>query len=164
METLQIQPDRQAILSDCRTRRFLLSRVWSEGKTLLFIGLNPSVANENQDDHTVKKLVRYSQRWGYGRLIVCNLFTTITPYPASLPAVAPEEDDSILLEQAANADMILVGWGAFEGAHNRACHVLDLLKGFDLYCLGRNDNGSPKHPGRLAANAQPELFQKREGE
>lgn len=59
--------DKDAILSADRKYRYVLTRIWDEAKpTVLFIGLNPSTADEETDDQTIRKCIGYAKRWGYG--------------------------------------------------------------------------------------------------
>ncbi len=67
---------RQTILSKCRTYRYVLWREWDMVNTeyAMFIGLNPSTADEIEDDPTIRRCVDYATRWGYGALCMTNLF------------------------------------------------------------------------------------------
>ena len=63
--------DKDAILSADRKYRYVLTRIWDETKsTVVFIGLNPSIADEETDDQTIRKCIGYSKRWRYGKLII----------------------------------------------------------------------------------------------
>jgi hypothetical protein len=53
----------------------VLKRTWLEERPfVMFIGLNPSIADENEDDPTTRRCMRYAGSWGFGGLIVTNLF------------------------------------------------------------------------------------------
>ena len=62
---------KDAVLSEDRKYRYLLSRNWDDTKpTALFIGLNPSTADEKEDDPTINKCISYAKSWGNpGRLL-----------------------------------------------------------------------------------------------
>ena len=63
--------EKGAILSTDRKYRYVLTRIWDETKpTVVFIGLNPSIADEETDDQTIQKCIGYSKRWRYGELII----------------------------------------------------------------------------------------------
>ena len=63
--------EKSAILSTDRKYRYVLTRIWDETKpTVVFIGLNPSIADEETDDQTIRKCIGYSKRWRYGKLII----------------------------------------------------------------------------------------------
>jgi hypothetical protein len=64
-----------ALISDCGTYRYRLTRCWDESlPSCMFIMLNPSTADDAIDDPTIKKCIRYAKAWGYGKLYVGNLF------------------------------------------------------------------------------------------
>ena len=66
---------KDAILSEDRKYCYILSRTWDETKpTVLFIGLNPSTADEKTDDPTIRKCINYAKCWGYGKILMANLF------------------------------------------------------------------------------------------
>jgi len=49
---------KNATFSSCRTYRYSLSRIWDKKKKYaLFIGLNPSTANKDADDPTIRRCV-----------------------------------------------------------------------------------------------------------
>ena len=61
---------KDAILSEDRKYRYVLSRIWDESKPLVvIIGLNPSTADEKDDDNTIKKCINFSKNWGLWRII-----------------------------------------------------------------------------------------------
>ena len=74
-----------AAFSPCGHYRWWLERVWQPAAPrLLFIGLNPSRADGQRDDPTLRRLVGFGRRWGFGSLEVLNLLALISPSPAVL--------------------------------------------------------------------------------
>ena len=147
---------KSATFNETRTRRLLLERHWDRSAGhLLFIGLNPSTADEHSDDPTIKRLVGFARSWGLGGLVVCNLFTQVTPYPHMLREDCLELDLTVLVDRASLAAMILVGWGANTRASHRGEKVWEFLSMYRLLCLGTNQDGSPKHPLYIAAKTKP---------
>lgn len=73
--------ERFADISDCGRYRWRLSRRWDDGPQACFVMLNPSTADGLDDDPTVRRCVRFARGWGYGELVVVNLF----PYRATDP-------------------------------------------------------------------------------
>lgn len=145
-----------------RIYRYSLHRMWgggslSEWKTTLWIMLNPSTADEHVLDPTLRRVEGFSRRWGYDGFEVANLFAYRATQPDNLwkeslcgmDVVGPENDDHVL-QAAKRADRIIVGWGRHAVAPMRARKVLSLLSRYELWCLGINQDASPKHPLYLA--------------
>lgn len=76
---------KEALLSEDRKYRYILSRTWDEAKpAVLFIGLNPSTADEKSDDSTIRKCINYAKCWGYGKILMANLFAFRSTDPSIL--------------------------------------------------------------------------------
>lgn len=73
---------RAASISECGTYRWTLQRRWAAGERVCWIMLNPSTADAERDDPTVLRCMAFSRSWGYGGLIVVNLY----PFRSSKPA------------------------------------------------------------------------------
>jgi hypothetical protein len=147
-----------ATFSPCEVYRYTLERVWQpELPRLLWVLLNPSTATEKKFDPTNTKGMNFSIAWGFGACVFVNLFAFRSPHPKVMRAspipIGPDNDKHIL-EQAELAGKVVVAWGN-DGRHwHRDQAVLKLLKGIPLYCMGTNQNGSPKHPLYLANKTQ----------
>jgi hypothetical protein len=138
-----------------RTRRYVLWRVWDESKPkLMFIGLNPSTANETTPDPTITKIKSYCKAWGYGGFYMLNLFTQVTPDPDQLtdPQTVSIADLSMISKYAKVVNGIVFCWGAFPHAVIRATKVIGMFP--DALCLGHNTDGSPFHPMYKNPNLQ----------
>ena len=139
-----------AILSDDRRYRYVLWRdVPSiDGcRALLFVGLNPSTADESENDPTIRRCMGFAERWGYSRLLMVNLFA----YRATKPKVLHDELDPVgpendrWLRQAIDvADFTLAAWGNNGLWGDRHEQVKAMLK--DPHCLGRTKQDAPRHP------------------
>ena len=80
-----LTPGANAAFSPCGRYRWWLRRQWQpHGPRLLFVGLNPSRADGQRDDPTLRRLVGFARLWGYGALEVVNLFGCISASPALL--------------------------------------------------------------------------------
>lgn len=150
--------ERHAILDAARVYRYTLERTWDRKKErVLFIMLNPSRADETSDDATVQRCKAFANDWGYGGLVVGNLFALIATNPRKLVAhsdpVGPE-NDSHLLRLGKDCSLVVVAWGNAGKAvplfQERQQFAKTLFQG-RMQCLGENKDGTPKHPGRLAA-------------
>jgi len=153
---------RETILSPCREYRYCLWREWdpTNQSYALFIGLNPSTADEIEDDPTIGRCVDFAKSWGYGALCMVNLFAYRATEPAVMKAhTAPVgiDNDRWLTEFANDAGVIVAAWGV-DGAHlQRDKEVMRLLAG-KLSCLVKTKHGHPGHPLYKKKSLKPSPF------
>jgi|AGTN01.2.fsa_nt_gi Uncharacterized protein conserved in bacteria len=143
--------------------RYTLSRIWDADKPIaIFVMLNPSTANAEDDDPTIRRCIRFAQDWGYGGLRVVNLFALVSSDPAKLvtePDAVGEENDMHIIRAINQSGIVIAAWGSFKEARKRAREVLAMLRmGCCIYCLGQNSDGSPKHPLYIPAAIKPQLM------
>ena len=144
-----------ATFSRCRRYRYRLWRRWQDGPTLVAIGLNPSTADAEKDDPTIRRLMGFARRWECGGLIVLNLLAFRATSPATMKAAPldPVGDANWhafdgVLPPPRRADIVLCCWGA-GGAHmDRDRTVTAYLEhhGITPWCLGVTSVGLPRHP------------------
>ena len=143
---------RAAEISYDREERFSLSRIWDKKKPkLLYIMLNPSIADDKRDDPTIKRLIFFTKKFRYGGFYVTNLFTQITPYPKELNMdnLSKKNNFKIINDLIKKSDSIVYAWG------NLVSEPRDLLEIIDSpLCFGKNLNGTPKHPLYLPSNSK----------
>lgn len=142
-----------AIFSPDRQYRYMLYRYWDMSKrAIMFIGLNPSTANETVNDPTIRRVMQFADDWGYGGVYMMNLFGLVTAYPKELTKHPDPvgENDKWLKEAQGKCSDVIFAWGAFVQASERAKIVINLFPG--AHCLGKNKDGSPKHPLYIPAN------------
>jgi len=144
---------RSARFSACRKYRYSLARIWDDSlPRVLFVGLNPSTADDLCDDPTVRRCIGFADRWGYGGLTLVNLFAYRTTDPKGLAdvrdPVGPDNDHWIAVEQA-RVESVVAAWGNRGVLLNRDAVVLDTLE--HAHCLGVTKAGCPRHPLYLAA-------------
>ena len=137
-----------AIISPCGKYRYELRRVWDESLPLvLFVCLNPSTADSQQDDQTFRVCIRYAKSWGYGGLLIANLFAYRDPDSSALQKTAdpvgPENDDWLQKLQS-EADLVICAWGNNGAYKNRDQEVLSFIKA--PHCLVKLKSGRPGHP------------------
>lgn len=150
-----------AVFSDCEKFRYALTRVWDEtAPRVLFVMLNPSTADETQNDPTVERCEQRSRRLGYGAFRVTNIFAYRATDPRNMRA-APDpvgpENDTVLAEGAAWADHIVASWGVHGEHQDRGPKVAYILvqTGVPLFHLGLSKAGHPRHPLYLPYAQQP---------
>jgi hypothetical protein len=171
---------REATFDVTREYRYSLFRSWLDepeyqldarrrNERVLWVMLNPSTADEREDDRTIGRCVSFSRKCGYGSLMVCNLFALRAKNSGVLwTASEPVGPDNLatITREAINADLVVAAWGAhrqrrFRDQERTIVGVLRALK--DLWSLKRTKNGRhPCHPLYLHGAQLPELWLKRE--
>lgn len=148
-----------AEFSPCRNYRYVLWRVWDRSKPkVMFIGLNPSTANEITDDPTIRRVKAMAKNLGFGGVYMVNLFSFVTAYPDELMKCADpvNENDVWLQKVAAQCADIIFAWGNFKEAQERAKKVIEMFP--IAKALHINKNGSPKHPLYCKGDTVPVLY------
>lgn len=165
---------REAIFSADRKYRYTLEIVWRPGQPLCqFIGLNPSTADEVKDDPTLRRVKAFAKSWGYGGIIMTNLFA----FRATLPGVMKshaypvgeakfgcpwkvntgeitrcfsDRNDAHLLSASISCALTIAAWGNHGKHMKRDERVKDLIKG--MKCFRLTGKGCPEHPLYLPAS------------
>lgn len=153
MKQRRLLPDptlRAATFSECRRYRYDLTREWGAGPTLNVIGTNPSSADAEIDDPTVRVTMTRAKRLGYGRLVFTNVFAWRATDPNELRRVADPigpENDEFILRWAREADTVLCAWGQAATMRLRSMKVRRMLAALevDLFALRTSANGEPWH-------------------
>lgn len=139
--------------------RYSLWRLWDAcAPKLVFIMLNPSTADAQSNDPTIRRCIGFAQTWGYGYLEVVNLFGLRSPHPQHLRQAADPigaECDKYIQIAAQQADRIILAWGNWGHFWGRDQAVVKFLASYDLYCLGLNQSKQPRHPLYLKRDVQP---------
>jgi hypothetical protein len=148
------------VFSRDRKYRYALHREWDKNKPfVMFIGLNPSIADETDNDRTLNRCIRFAKSWDYGGLYMTNLFAFVTPYPDEMKATADpvgKENDGWLSRIAGEASIVIAAWGNDGVYLDRSSHVRSLLS--NVHCLKLNKSGEPAHPLYLKATLKPQLL------
>lgn len=165
-----------ADISDCGHYRYDLTRVWDENKEFcVFIGLNPSTADAEQDDPTIRRCIRFAQDWGFGTLVMLNIFPYRSTDPKALKGLSLAElygDDlprygrknhEAIINATADAGKIIAAWGTNPRAKSAERSLFAVMREARVCrrfeCLGLTADGSPRHPLYVAAHFEPVLFQ-----
>lgn len=151
-----------AMFSDDRAYRYVLWRMWDVQLPYVnFILLNPSTADEVNNDPTVERQVRRVASWKrrgldtrlWGGVVITNAYAFRSTYPRVLRTVldpiGPKGDDAIMA-WAKGSDLCIVGWGGHvdEAVPGRQADILGMLRsaGVVPHALAFNADGTPGHP------------------
>ena len=142
-----------AVFSDeDRHFRYALWRFWRPNDDkLLFIGLNPSTANDIKDDPTIRRLIVFAKSWGFGGLFAGNLFSLVSANPDALWFSPSTEqvngpNDCAIKRMSDLSVKVMVGWGnEGKNAGVRPKEVLALI-GKPVFCINATKAGEPIHP------------------
>lgn len=158
-----------AVLSDCGAYRYELRRIWEPDLPMLAVCmLNPSRADDEINDPTILALIHFAKLWGYGGILIVNLYGFRSSSPAEMfkqggAAIGTENyryTAAAVHYAKANGGKLLVAWG--NGGKARSAFFAEWVRCQDveLICLGITRDGSPKHPmargkHRIPRNQQP---------
>jgi len=140
-----------AVLSDCQRYRYQLTRQWNPKlPPVVFVMLNPSVADANIDDPTIRRCMGFARDWGYGGIKVVNLFAWRATKPVELKTaldpVGPE-NDKFIADALLSQPLIIVAWGtAATSARVQELNSLFQVAQVQPHCLGTTQMGHPRHP------------------
>jgi hypothetical protein len=175
---LQSRPDLPlkgtAVISPCRRYRYKLTRGATHGHGIVnFVMLNPSTADADMDDPTVRRCIGFAREWGYYDLVVTNLFALRATDPRDLKLAADPigpDNDAAIVEVASKANLVVCAWGAmgplvswseralppWDGL-SRAAQVLGLIRGAGAkpFALKLTGTGQPAHPLYLKGDLEP---------
>ena len=153
--TLLMKTD--ASFSNCRKYRYALWRTWDESKPYaMFIGLNPSTADETDDDPTIRRCIGFSKSWGFGGLCMVNLFAFRATEPRNMMSSSEPvgcENDLWIEQLSEGAGVVVAAWGNDGSFMGRSEKIMTMLP--DLKCLKINKTGEPAHPLYQPGSALP---------
>lgn len=172
---------RRTILSEDRKYRYTLWREWTNQADLLnpptsrsgrwpdhsyamFVGLNPSTADETQDDPTIRKCIGFAKRWGFSGLLMTNLFAFRATRPEDMMAQerAVGEMNMVFLHRGAReAGIIVAAWGtngSFRHQDRVVENYIKFLTREPLVCLRTTKEGCPEHPLYVPYETPPKSY------
>lgn len=147
---------KSAWISECGEYRYTLTREWDDDlPMMLFIMLNPSTADADHDDPTIKRCISFAKTADCGGIEVVNLFgfrATHTHDLKNAPFPVGDSNDAVLVEAAedaiASGGKVVCAWGNDGCFMGRGDEVFSMLtsKGISPICLGTTKGGYPRHP------------------
>lgn len=154
---------KDACLTPCGKHRLWLTRTWdaTNPKLMVMCGLNPSIADAEIDDPTIRRDIGFARRESCGGLSKINLHTFRATDPDDMFSVNPiyrnaPQYRQAWTEQCNGADRVVVAcWGADKRAGAMAKEFVAFAgeAGIPLWCLGLTKDGQPRHPLYLRSDA-----------
>jgi hypothetical protein len=149
-----IKTPNSCIFSEDRKYRYYLERnlfpITDEQKTINFIMLNPSTADETKNDPTVERCCVRTKLLGFSKVVITNIFAFRSTDPKQLKLVTDPigiKNDEHIYTAAFNSDVVICAWGKDGILFDRAEQVKNLLKPFELKALRISEiTGQPFHP------------------
>ena len=152
---------KSAVFSEDRKYRYALWRWWDKSKPyVMFIGLNPSTADETEDDPTIRRCIKFAQSWGFGGLCMVNLFAIRATDPRNMlkhPEPIGIDNDEHLIMISDKAGKIVAAWGTRGDHKNRDKEVMAFIP--DMFCLEITKEGFPKHPLYIRSNTKLKKYE-----
>lgn len=150
--------DGAAIFSPDGRHRYQLTRHWAQGPRVCFVMLNPSTADAESDDPTIRRCIAFARAWEYGGVVIVNLFGLRAIHPSDLLKVSfaeriGPENDSWILRAHATSERTVAAWGEHRAIGERDRDVIRLLDA-PLYCIALTNRGRPRHPLYLKGSSR----------
>ena len=159
--------DCDCYFSDCMSYRWTLDlKISFNEKEIIFIGLNPSLSNENLLDNTTKKIIKICDKYNYGKIKLINLFGLISSSPKLLITHKDPvgflnnrviENSLNYWSKSINCDLWL-GWGNKGKLYGRDTEVYKIIRKYfhlkkknfskNIYPLfiSKTKYNNPRHP------------------
>lgn len=147
--------NRSAKISSDGRYRYKLIRQWGDGIPLTIVMLNPSTADAEHDDPTIRKCMGFARRWNNVGICVLNLYGFRATSPRDLfredHPIGPGNDIEIFSTiRAAGKDglhPVLCAWGdnAEPERVRNVMRIIQLSNG-SPFCLGWTKRSQPMHP------------------
>lgn len=149
---------RAATFSEDRRYRYVLRREWesiqANPRHFVVIGLNPSTADEEKDDPTIRRCIDFAQRERCGQLVMLNLFALVSTKPEVLyhdpERIGPENDEYIRRFTFDHECIAVAAWGVHGHQFPTRVERVASLVNVPLQCFGMTAKGDPRHPLYLA--------------
>lgn len=159
-----------AVVSGCEKYRYVLERIWDTSLlATVFIMLNPSIADDKEDDPTIRACVQFAKNWGSGGLTVVNLFAYRATDPEGLnyvdDPVGPENMRYIKdVCKSSDVETVICAWGSRlpkfrKNAGQEILNFLDIM-GISPCALKLNEDGEPRHPLYIKRDTTPFLLRR----
>lgn len=163
---------KSADLSEDGIYRYKLGRLWESSKPACgWLMLNPSTADADIDDPTIRKCIGFASRWGFGEIQVVNLYGYRSTSPKQLfeihDPMGPKNWEHIHYV-CSFCNVLIAAWGCesvIKQLNRRGLNAYDTISqihyrfpNLQIQCLGKSPNGNPYHPLMLSYDTQRKDF------
>lgn len=146
-------------ISNCGKYRYCLHRGWDESRPfVMFVMLNPSTADAEQDDPTIRRLIGFCTLRGFGGFSVCNVYAYRDSSPESMFKankagidIAGPDNVKWLNDVVQECEIVVMAWGN-DGPNSDVFTAWADKRNKPLFSFGRTQTGKPKHPLYLPAD------------
>lgn len=141
-----------AIFSKDGAKRYQLYREWDvTKKTILFVLFNPSTASATQDDPTLRRVVGFAASWGFGSVLVGNLYPNCSPSPKKVPrlGIYDPKNNAQVATMCTQVTTVVYAWG-----QNHPVPKWLMARVESPKVIALTKAGLPKHPLYLPAKTQ----------
>lgn len=142
-----------AAFSSCGQYRHWLSRRWGDNAGYaLWIGMNPSTATAHVDDPTIRREIEFTKRIGFCAYFKTNVMDYRATNPRDLVRIArpcSKRNLEEILKLALDATRVILAYGCIDPRLRNYPEAVEAMLAqtcAELWCLGTNKDGSPKHP------------------
>jgi hypothetical protein len=146
-----------AEFSPCGRYRQALTRDWTAPgampRAILFIGMNPSVADAAASDPTCHRELNFARDWGFSRYLKGNMLDWRATSPRDIPkepgSACSAANIPALITMATEAEVIVMAYGKLPARYQPLVREITRqmrASGKPVMCLGLNKDGSAKHP------------------
>ncbi len=152
---------KSAIISECRMYRYQLERTWDDSlPKALIIMLNPSTADAERDDPTIRRCISFCKSWGFGGMFIGNLFAFRATNPIQLQIstlqgidIIGSDNNEHLIKMFSECSEVVFAWGTKGTLINRNKDVINkFTANIDPKCISKSKDGHPGHPLYLRAD------------
>ena len=151
-----------AEFSECGSYRYALWRSWDNAlPSVMFVSLNPSIADDQREDPTLIRCINFARAWGFGGILIGNLFAGISTDPKNIRYMSDpvgKDNDSWLQKMAEIAEIKIAAWGNHGHYRGRDSKILQMMA--PMFCIKENTSGQPAHPLYLRGCLQPKPYKR----
>lgn len=151
------------VFSPCHKYRYTLECRWGRGRPAMWIGLNPSTADTQKLDPTLRRIREFTKKFGFSAFVMTNLFAWRATVPTDMMMAAEpvgKDNDEMLLQTADKAGVVIAAWGTDGCFRGRDESVSRLLHRYQLNCVEITKHGHPRHPLYVKGEAELIMFRR----